>query len=207
VEAARKAAEEAAAAEADIIAAEEAAAVEAARIVAEEAAPAEEVVAVEAARIAAEEEEAAKADRIAAEEAAALEAARIASEEFTAAEADRIAAVKAAAVEPDRISTRPDQELAGAGAARINLEEIQSERIMADDGITEKEAHIQIGKMVEKISEDNANTGYFENDFSHLEVPVIEKNSIPFTDEEMFDDIQDEYNVEFLEAHSQGRGK
>jgi len=90
IEAARIAAEQAAAAEAARIAAEEAVAAEAARIAAEE------LAAVEAARIAAEQAAAAEAARIAAEEAAAAEAARIAAEQAAAAEAARIAAEQAA---------------------------------------------------------------------------------------------------------------
>jgi filamentous hemagglutinin family protein len=95
-EAARIAAEQAAAAEAARIAAEQAAAAEAARIAAEQAA------AAEAARIAAEQAAAAEAARIAAEQAAAAEAARIAAEQ-AAAEAARIAAEQAAAAEAARV--------------------------------------------------------------------------------------------------------
>ena len=88
-EAARIAAEQAAAEEAARLAAEQAAAEEAARLAAEQAA------AEEAARLAAEQAAAEEAARLAAEQAAAEEAARLAAEQAAAAEAARLAAEEA----------------------------------------------------------------------------------------------------------------
>ena len=145
-EAAAVAAEEAAR-----IAAEQAAAAEAARIAAEQEATAEAArqaaLAAEAARVAAEQAAAAEAARIAAEQAAAAEAERIAAEQAAAqAEADRVAAV--AAAEKARLEREAAEKLAAeAEAARIAAEKAAAEAAARDKASAEAAAKAEADRL------------------------------------------------------------
>ena len=147
-EAARIAAEQAAAEEAARIAAEQAAADEAARVAAEQAA-AEEAARIEAEQAAAQEAEQAAAeqaerDRIAAEQAAADEAARAAAEAQAQADAQAQANAEAAAqLEADRAALEEErriareEELAAAAAAAAAAEAGNAEAAVVTEEVTE----------------------------------------------------------------------